>query len=225
MQQAGGPGSRCGSDQRAVMPSRVRAVGRGYQLADRAIRRAAHSLRRRESRLQLSGRTSRHVRAALRVAITEAVPFPHGREQPDCDIDRFEIVEPPSDHQRVPRPEIEQVAGDDTERPAVTGRQGVRVSGDERVRQGLVPGPSRSIRARAASQVRKKDLERIGVLLDLCRVGHGAARTMDGGGARMARASGRGRQLAGSNAIESITCWSSARSAAWRSAGWFVNNV
>jgi hypothetical protein len=64
-----------------------------------------------------------------------------------------------------------------------------------------------------------------GVLLDLCRVGHGAARTMDGGEARMARGSGRGRQLAGSNAMESITCWSSARSAAGRSAGWFVKNV
>ena len=29
-QQAGEPGSRCGSDQRAVMPSSVRAAGRGY---------------------------------------------------------------------------------------------------------------------------------------------------------------------------------------------------
>ena len=37
-QQAGGPGSRCGSDQRAVMPLRVRAVGRGFYLAVWATR-------------------------------------------------------------------------------------------------------------------------------------------------------------------------------------------
>ena len=30
---AGGPGSRCGSDQRAVMPPSVRAAGRGFYLA------------------------------------------------------------------------------------------------------------------------------------------------------------------------------------------------
>ena len=32
-----GPGSRCGSDQRAVMPTRVRAAGRGCYSADWAI--------------------------------------------------------------------------------------------------------------------------------------------------------------------------------------------
>jgi hypothetical protein len=35
--QAGEPGSRCGSDQRAVMPASVRAPGRGFYSADWAV--------------------------------------------------------------------------------------------------------------------------------------------------------------------------------------------
>jgi hypothetical protein len=38
-QQAEEPGSRCGSDQRAVMPPRVRAAGRGFYSVDWAMPR------------------------------------------------------------------------------------------------------------------------------------------------------------------------------------------
>ena len=82
-----------------------------------------------------------------RPGISPAAVADEGREQHDRDLDRLVVVETLQHHERAPRPEVDQVAGDGAEQASAAIGGGViaRVPGEERVRQRCSPGLPRPL--------------------------------------------------------------------------------